>query len=270
MKVILALVFLSLFLTGCTSYSTEAQNQTNLIETNNSNLSKSNQNSDNSVYVKSLNPANEQEIAEIEAIKQKEREEQERIPPEFKKVDFKNFTYQSILGNGKFKLKDGEFEKVVKSGNKYAAIGENWRVSFGAVDFVDFNNDSKKEAIVELSETQSAGSSYTAFGYKVFVLKNDKPVLIWETATGSESSCGHKQISIENNKIFLEVFGICKKSNSSSENYDGDMFASNFTRFTFGWNGKKIIQENREVFPYPENDVYMNLYKNTLENSIQH
>ena len=223
-----------------------------------------------SVEVNSLDSTNEQEINETETGKQKEIEELKNIPPEFSEIDFKNFTYKSILENGKFKLKNGVFEKKVKTSNEYADQWENWRVNFGAVVFIDVNNDSKKEALVEISETQSAGSSYSAYGYKLFTLQDKKTRLIWEISTGSESNCGHKHFSIEKRKIILEVFGICKTPQMRSENYSGDFFADNFTRLVFSWNGKEMFEESREVLPYPEKEVHKHLYKNTLYNFIQH
>lgn len=194
----------------------------------------------------------------------------EPIPLEFQKIDFRNNTYQSILGNGKFKLADGEVEREVivdrlKVDNKPVDIKNLWRASFGGVEYQDFTDDGEIDALVEIVESQSSGSLYTAFGYKLYTISVKKPKLIWQTSTGSESSCGHKQISIVGGKIILDVFGICKKSNSSSDNYESDVYATNFTRFIYGWNGGRFIQESREVFPYPENDVYKYLYKNTLK-----
>lgn len=222
------------------------------------------------VDVTALRPANPEEIAKIDAIKARELWEIERVPQGFRPFDFKNFTYDSILGNGKFRLKNGEFKKEVKSGDKYGDTTELWRASFKAVEYQDFNNDGSIDALVELGESQTAGSTYAAYAYKLFTLRNGNLSLIWQTATGSESGCGHKQLSIENHKIILEVFGICKRSSGPNQDKDAssDIYANWYTQFVYGWDGQKFAPESRNVFPYAEHDVYKYLYKNTLPDFI--
>ncbi len=196
-----------------------------------------------------------EESVGVDAVKQKDHERQERVPAAFQRVDFDNFTYPSFHLERNFRLKNGEAE-IEK---------ERWSASFGAVKYIDLTRDGKEDAIVELTETSVGGSSYTSFSYYIYTLHNEIPILLWKFSTGSESDCGLKQIQVNDRKIILEVFGTCSLHNMSSESYTGDMEASRFTRFVFGWSGKKFVQEKREVLPYPEKDVYKYLYKGTLK-----
>ncbi len=242
MRNTLLIVLILIFLSSCAS-------STNLDKAAQQNLSTNRvSESENATRILS------KESVEVDAEKLKEQGRQEEIPAAFKKIDFKNFTYPSFHLERRVKLKNGEAESEK----------DRWSASFGAVKYVDLTNDGKEDAIVELSETSVGVSSSTSISYYIYTIRNAKPLLLWKFQTGSESDCGHKQIQINGKKIILEVFGTCSLKKMSSESYSGDMEATKFTRFIFGWNGKKFVQEKREVFPYPEKDVYKYLYKHTL------
>lgn len=213
-----------------------------------------------SVQIESLTPANDREITEIDKLKDRDRRDAERVPERFRKIDFKNFSYTSMLTGKRFRLLNGE----AKSDSR-----DHWSSGFSAVDYVDLTGDGEKEALVELWEQVVGGSTYGTYLYFIFALEHDRPKLLWKFDTGSESSCGHKSIAIEDQIITLEVFGICSLDRMSSSNYEGDLNAKNFTRFTFKWNRSRFAQQSREVLPYPENEVYKYLGKNTLKVLIE-
>lgn len=249
MRYFFFLIFVLILSANCAVNTTEAQKQPAPLPDKNFNVS---------VEIKSLRPANEREIAEIEAVQQKERERQARIPAEFKNIDFKNSTYFSSHLGSKIKLKDGKIENEK----------DRWRSEFQTVEYIDLAKDADKEALVELTETTVGGSSFTSFNYYLYEMRGGKPNLLWKLSTGSESNCGHKSVKIENRRIILEVFGDCSLTSRGMKNSDphfhSDIEADMFTRFEFGWNGRKFVQKKREALPYPEREVHKNLYENTL------
>jgi hypothetical protein len=189
-----------------------------------------------------------------------ETNKSEKITQEFQSFDFRNFVYHSLLTGDNFRLSNGEFDSGDQS---------HWYASYGAASYADLTGDGKQEAIVEIWEATVGGSTHGTFSYYVFSARASRPRLIGTFSTGSEADCGHKSIAIEEGTIVLEVFGICCLEKMSSENYDTDVNAKNFTRLVLRWNGKRFIQASRDVFPYPQDNISSDLYKHTLERTAE-
>jgi hypothetical protein len=172
---------------------------------------------------------------------------QRLAPSDFNGIDFRNMSYESGMGMGRFRLVDGKFEKWLEK-----PVPALWTARFSEYLFRDFSNDGAYDALVELLEVHSVGSSSAIAAYKLFLVENGTLRLKWQVSTGSESNCGPKDIRIAGNKIILEVFGDCKTPNSGSTDESfGDRIATNTTEFTYVWDGRTMALESRRVTPFP-------------------
>lgn len=131
----------------------------------------------------------------------------EETPQEFKNINWKNFKFNNI------RLKNGEFEILDKKhtgGTSY---------SLGSIYYVDLFGDTKKEAIVFLSEL-NCGGSCDGGRSTIFLYKSQlgKPTLINSIKTGSTADgCEIKSLTVKDKKIYLEQFGICKTNTDKNE-----------------------------------------------------
>ena len=233
MKNILLLGLVLMFLPNCVSQD-KAANENSVTE--------------NNLIVQNSSTANES----VET-KSKENDKQlysSLIDSEIRKIDFRNFAYpdEVIVKNGKLDLSE---KSPLKTPSRLEYTVENIR-------YANFTNDAKEDALIDLTTLAGGGSTIYQHGFHLYTLRNRKARLLWRVTTGSEADCGLKEIWTENAKLILEVFGKCyiEENSMQSKDYDSDVNTKNFTRFTFGWNGQKFVQENLQVFPFTENNIY--------------
>jgi hypothetical protein len=182
------------------------------------------------------------------------------------KIDFNNLAYPRIWEKGSIKLQNGCF------GREYTKPGLGIETfSLKNIDFVDFNNDGKDEALVKINWFSGSGSSGVSEQYFIYGLNGKKLNLLWKISTGARAYCGQKEFELKDKKIFLELFGTCALENDGNFKDRGkhryDYSAFEYTKFTFGWSGNKFVITSREVLPFPENDIkdYLNK-KYTVQN----
>jgi hypothetical protein len=168
---------------------------------------------------------------------------------EIRGIDFKNFAYPDGIT-----VKDGKLDLSEKSDSKTPSRLE---YEVKSVQYADLAGDAGEDALVDLTPLMGGGSTIYKHGFHLFTLEKGKAGLQWRLTTGSEADCGLKEVWTEGKKLVLEVFGKCRAENNElrSEDYDTDVNTKNFTRLTFGWNNRKFVQENLEVFPFPENNI---------------
>jgi hypothetical protein len=160
---------------------------------------------------------------------------------EFKKVDFKNFKYLTKT-QGAIHLVNGIFEHNERLGGETFELRDAY--------YVDLTNHSKKEAIVWLS-VLSCGASCDGGAnlFYIYSMEKNKPKLLWKFETGSLAyGEGLKSFTVKNKKIIIEQFG--------KDSADMYKFSTKGTiRSAFGYRGKKIVQESKEIIPTPERNV---------------
>lgn len=249
MKYFLILSFSALFV-GCT-----VQADVQINKNANQILAKST-NENVSVQIANLNIASPEESSEIDATKQKEFEEKEKVPLEYKEIDFKSFSYQTSFRRKPIQLKNGtvEFEDKEHTG------GDTF--DFQAVDFIDLTGDGKRDATVQLSRL-SCGVSCDGGSalYYIYSIHQKELKLLWRVETGSLAyGCGLKSLDIKNQKIILETFRDCQIKGAVLDNkFDPQEMtkfdAKKYTRLIFDFNGRTFVPESREVFPYTEGSV---------------
>jgi hypothetical protein len=172
------------------------------------------------------------------------------------KIDFKNLTYPKIWEKGFVKLKNG----CVGEDNKEAVGGCEFTLK--ELDFVDFNQDGKDEALVKIGNFCGGGSSSYSRTYFIYGFVNKKMILLWKLSEGTRSYCGPKEFEIKGIELIFEVFSKCSvKRDGNFEDEDKEHFSDSdwsanfYTRFVFGWIGNKFAVKTREIFPFPEKNM---------------
>lgn len=208
---------------------------------------------ENSVTENKLIVQNSSTVNKLIETKSKENHKQSyssQIDSEIRKIDFKNFSYPSeiVVKNGKLDLSE----------NSPSKIPSLLEYTVEHIQYADFTNDPKEDALIDLTTLAGGGSTIYLHGFYLYTLRNRKAHLLWRITTRSEADCGLKEIWTENVKLILEVFGKChiEENLMRSEDYETDINTKNFTSFTFGWNGQKFVQEKLQVFPFTENNIY--------------
>ena len=247
MKKALFLVFALVF-SSCYANSVSSRQSESLLVNNNTPQTFRNRDVNgknaNLVEVASLQPASAEDSAKINAIKQKEREEEDKIPVAFNRVDFKNFTYPVNWLKKFVRLKDGSYEY------------EHPKHMGGEIfDFVDANyikltNDQEKKAIIRLNRVSCGGSCDGGSSlFYVYSIEKNEPKLLWKFETGSLAyGGGLRSLTVKNSKIIVEEFG----ENVLQMN---KFHVKDTIRFVFAYKGGKFIQESEEAFSVPERDV---------------
>lgn len=184
-------------------------------------------------------------------------ERKKSVPSAYRDVDFNNFDYVTTL-RGRIRLKDGHYEYTHPRG----LGGDTFNLS--DVHYVDLTGDGKEEAIVNLNQL-SCGASCDGGShlFYFYLTKNGQPREFWRLETGSLAyGCGLKSFVLAKRQITLEVFTSCHLKGrileSGPDPYaasGGKFFAASFTRFRFKFSGHRSEVENRELLPYPQNDV---------------
>jgi hypothetical protein len=182
------------------------------------------------------------------------------VPPEFKEIDFTNFSYPTNL-RGKIRLHDGEYTRKEGGG------GVTYELS--SLGFTDLIGDARKEAVVDIFQLSCGGScdggSHLFYFYS---LQKHSPTLLWRIETGSAAyqECGLKSFQLAKKRLTLEVFQQCRirgiKFQPSVELAEDDencrvakFTAQNFTRFEFEFRNGKVMRRARKVLPYPPCDI---------------
>ena len=179
-----------------------------------------------------------------------------QAPPEFRSVDFKNFSYPTNI-RGTITLTDGEQNFHNPEGG-----GDMFR--FVEVGYADLTGDGKEEAIPRLSVV-SCGASCDG-GSDLFYFYSsgkNKPRLLSRLETGSAGygECGLKAFELNKSNLTLELFQICRNKGISfrslpdPKNRGGKFEAQSYTRFRYVFRGDRFVVRHREVFPFPQGDV---------------
>jgi hypothetical protein len=178
------------------------------------------------------------------------------VPPEFEKVDFKNFSYPTSMRKRDIRLKDGSYEYPDPYGG-----GDTFDLT--GVDFADVTGDGRKDAIVRLRRISCGGScDGSSQLFYVYSARRNKPNLYWRIETGSLGyGCGLKSLDIKGRKVTLELFNRCRSGSVSfereaaGEDGTGKFGATAYTRFRFVSNGKTVALKGRQTFPFPQGNV---------------
>lgn len=181
------------------------------------------------------------------------------VPPEFRKIDFKNFSYQTNL-RGKIHLNGGKRE--------YPEGGGGALYDLKSVGFADLAGDARKEAVVQLIQVSCGvscdGGSHLFYFYR---LGKHGPSLFWRIETGSLGyrECGLKAFELVKKGLTLEVFQTCRlqgtkfqptfNSDEDDKNCVGKYSAQTFTSFEFEFRNGKVIPRKRKVLPFPQCDI---------------
>jgi hypothetical protein len=167
------------------------------------------------------------------------------IPEEFRKFDFKNFTYPTNYPKRNVTLKNGKYKY-----ENTDSLGGGW-FDFGKVYFVDLTKDEKKEAIVFLSRVDCGGSC-DGGTVLIYVYQSGAKKPTWKYEFGSKGyGCGLRTLNIEDKKIFFDVFGKCNEKMELSPSTPEGAFTGKFsfygyTEFTYKFDGKQFVREKME------------------------
>ncbi|MDX6558770.1 MAG: hypothetical protein QOF72_1819 [Blastocatellia bacterium] len=195
----------------------------------------------------------------------KEPEKKQDVPPEFSKIDFKNFSYPMSVDleitadfrRRSVSLKEGSYEYDDRRGFGGA------RYELDNVDYVDLTGDGQKEAVVQLSQLICGGSCDGGSDFFYFYsIADGKPRLLSRLETGSAGyDCGLKSFILKKQVLWVETFRACRFNGvefrpvNNDPNETGDKFLTNrFTRFVLRFNGNRFVLSQRTVFPCPEED----------------
>jgi hypothetical protein len=175
------------------------------------------------------------------------------------KIDFKNFSYPYKFIYGKKRkinvaLRNGEceFDFLAKGGDRSIFTFYN---SYNT----DVTGDGKKEAIVLLWHTSCGyGSCDGGAGlFYIYTQQKNKLKILWRFETGSQAyGCGLDSFTVKDRKITMELFRTYIDERSRLHEGGKKGFAEDTTRLTFRFNGKKIVEVNKEYITVPERSVW--------------
>jgi hypothetical protein len=183
-------------------------------------------------------------------------EEKKKVPPAFKNIDFKNFSYPTNFRKASIRLKDGSYEYP----NRRGGGGDTFDLV--DVDYVDLTGDGKKEAVVRLDWVSCGGSCDGGSDlFYFYSIKHGRPVLLSRIEMGSLGYyCGLKAFTLSKTNLTLETFRSCRfnclsfKGAHDADETGGKFLTNRFTQFILRFNGRRFVLRKRNVFPYPEND----------------
>jgi hypothetical protein len=170
-------------------------------------------------------------------------------PGDFKQIDFKNYSYPYKFDYGRkinIALKNGEYEYDIENDRGWFNLSD--------VYYVDLTGNGNPEAIVLLWHVSCGMSCDGGAGlFYIYTVHQNKLKPIWQYETGSiKYGCGLKSFTVKNRKIIMELFRRCSNVRDES----GAAFqAEDITRFTFVFNGRKIVEERGEFISAPERDT---------------
>ena len=200
-------------------------------------------------------PAAPIDVSKVAQLKQSEAEARserlKRAPEEFKQIDFTNYSYPyKFSGGGRINiaLEDGEYEYDI----------ENDRGWFNLKDvyYFDLTGDGTPEAIVILWHVSCGASCDGGAGLLyIYTAHQNKLKTVWQYEMGSLAyGCGLKSFTAGSRKITVELFGRCDGETEDSLGV-GKFQVKDTTRLTFGFDGRKFVEEKKEIISAPERSV---------------
>ena len=193
-------------------------------------------------------------VPKVEQTKRGEAESQgERFkiaPEDFKHIDFKNYSYPYKFSYGRklnITLKNGEHEYDFRDDRGWFNLSD--------VYYVDLTNDGSPEAIVILWHVSCGGScDGGAALFYIYTAHQNKLKSVWQYETGSLAyGGGLKSFTVKDRKITMELFG--RHFDGTGESSGGKFQAKDTTRLIFGFNGRKFVEEKKELISVPERSV---------------
>ena len=198
----------------------------------------------------------------VSDVGQQREGDENQTPPEWRGVDFENFSYPVSWGKRVFKLDGGEFE--FSEDNRFDGDARGW-FTLNDVHYADVTGDATPEALVRVSQVRCGGSCDGGADLIYFYAGGGpKPKLFWRLETGSLGyGCGLKSFRVRRGAVTVETFKTCDFEDG---NFFGDdkreqgepifkFSAKTFTRFTFGYDGRRFALRRREVFTNPQENV---------------
>ncbi|MDX6271307.1 MAG: hypothetical protein QOD28_2530 [Acidobacteriota bacterium] len=167
-----------------------------------------------------------------------------------RKIDFENFSYPfpgEPKGRKKIKLHRGE-QPPTRFG-KYG-IPHDVGYALSDVSYGDLTGDGVEESIVILGLIHS-GSGISNYVY-IYMLRRDRPTLLWSFATGDRADGGLQKVAAENGELLVELLGRNKVIGTDLYADDGtnkgDCCPDAFTRTRYRWrDGRFRLQGKPEV-----------------------
>lgn len=178
----------------------------------------------------------------------------EDVPLVFKDYDFSNLAYPTSFGRARVRLKDGTYERAERGGG-----GDTF--DFRSVNFVDLNGDGRKEAIVQLTWVSCGVSCDGGTDlFYFYAITNGRLTLLSRLEIGSYAyDCGLKSLRLRGRELALETFRSCRFNGSGFTPQRNDpeeriskLVTNRYTKFHLHFNGRRFIQDKREVFSFPE------------------
>jgi hypothetical protein len=199
------------------------------------------------------------------------------VPAEFHDIDFTNLTYPIShstanalkLRRDRVQLTDGkaEYPAQIAGGTSY---------DLRDVSFTDLNGDSRKEAVVRLSQVICGGSCDGGTDlFYFYTTDHGQPFVLSRLEIGSYAyDCGLKSFVLKSRDLALETYRSCKFSGSSfrpahddPKERGGKLMTNRYTEFTFYFNSAKFIQRTRKVRWYPDEYDYRGHQQNIEVNN---
>jgi hypothetical protein len=157
---------------------------------------------------------------------------------QIRSVDWKNFTYPWYPADTnpphqarKITLVKGEFEVEA---NRKRRI-ENLSVSFANVSYSDLTGDTREEAIVTISGTETF-NSFTGCIF-IYTMKRGKLRLLWRHEIGDRGVGGLKDLKVVNRNLLVEQY---------EGNCPGCM--DRWRRVSYRWNGRGFRIVKSQLF----------------------
>jgi hypothetical protein len=202
----------------------------------------------------SNSPSTPNDASKVEQTKQSELETQNErfkiVPEDFKQIDFKNFSYPYKFSYGRkinIALKNGEYEYDIANDRGWFSLSDAY--------YVDLTDDGSPEAIVILWHVSCGASCDGGAGlFYIYTAHQNKLKSLWQYETGSLAyGCGLKSFTVKNRKMTMELFGRC--FDETEESLGGKFQVRDTTRLIFGFNGRKFVEEEKEIISAPERSV---------------
>lgn len=180
-----------------------------------------------------------------------EPKQSKETPRAFRKIDFKNLSYQISWNNERISLQDGKREYY-----QHKNLGNGW-FELEDVYYGDVTGDEREEAVVVLTAVLCGvscdGGSALFYFYSV---EKGALKLLWRFETGSLAyGCGLKSFGLEKRRIALEVFNTCffngaiLEPRGHLEERARKFYAESVTRFLFEFKEGKPVMRKRIILP---------------------
>ena len=158
-------------------------------------------------------------------------------------VDFCNLSYPSIGPKRKkigwpdsiVSLKNGVLQPTDEDGNRLMTLED--------VQYTDVTHDGREDALVTII-WHSGGTMQKSLVY-VWSMKNSKPVVLWDFASGDRGYGGLHRVYGKDGDLILEV--------NDPDASVGNCCSRRFIRRRFRWNGSAFMPQGKiQVLPNPD------------------